>query len=102
MVGEIVPGECMEVMDMGKFGSTRRFFIALQRVSQFSPLRCHIAQFKQGCTQITRIVSQSMSGNCFLEVIFGSGKITSFHCQSCTKQALASPQKYHALSVFER
>src|SRR2546429_7898652 len=102
MIGEIVTGERVEVMDMGKFSSTPRFFIVLQSVSQFSPLRCHIAQFKQGCTQITRIVGQPMSRNRFLEVIFGSGKITSFHRQSCTKQALSSPQKCHASWVFER
>src|SRR5947208_180607 len=69
---------------------------------KFSPLRGHIAQFKQGCTQLTRIVSPPMSGNGFLEVRVGSAKITSFHRQSGTKQALASPQKDHASWVFER
>ena len=89
MAGEIVPGERLEIMDMGKFGSTPRFFIALQSLSQFSPLRGHIAQFKEGGTQITRMVSQPMSGNRFLQVRVGSAKITSFHRQSGTKQALA-------------
>src|SRR6266516_6910179 len=101
MIGEIVPGERVEVMDMGQFGRTPRFFIALQRLSEYSPLRGHIAQFKEGGTQLTRIVSQPMSGHRFLQVIFGSAEITSFHRQSGTKQALASPQKYHASWVFE-
>src|SRR5688500_4785209 len=90
MIREIIVSQRKVVMISSRLCHMGRFLVETECTLQLPSLRRDIPQFEQNRTQIPLIFHLALYSHYFLQVIFRSREITSFHCQRGAKQPIAS------------